>query len=105
MFLRGKPIEMAVKLTPRDIGMQTSGNVIAEVTGSDSSLPPIIIACHLDSWDLATGAIDDGAGCAIITAAALHVKKAGQPKRTIRLLWAGAEEVGIWGAKAYGEKA
>jgi len=104
MFLRGVPIEMALKLTPRDIGMQTSGNVIAEVTGSDKSLPPILIACHLDSWDLGTGAMDDGVGCAIITAAALHVKKAGQPKRTIRLLWAGAEEVGVWGGKAYAEK-
>jgi carboxypeptidase Q len=98
---RGKPVKMKLVLTPQNIGMQTSGNVIADIRGSNPSLPMIVIACHLDSWDLGTGAIDDAAGCAIITAAALKVK---QPKRTIRLLWAGAEEVGIWGGKDYGAK-
>lgn len=98
---RGKPVKMKLVLTPQNIGMQTSGNVIADIKGSNPSLPMIVIACHLDSWDLGTGAIDDAAGCAIITAAALKVK---QPKRTIRLLWAGAEEVGIWGGKDYGAK-
>ncbi len=101
IFARGKPVKMKLVLTPQNIGMQTSGNVIADIKGSDPSLPMIVIACHLDSWDLGTGAIDDAAGCAIITAAALKVTK---PKRTIRLLWAGAEEVGVWGGKDYGAK-
>ncbi len=101
IFERGKTVKMKLVLTPQNIGMQTSGNVIADIKGSNSKLPIIVIACHLDSWDLATGAIDDAAGCGIITAAALKVEK---PKRTIRLLWAGAEEVGIWGGKDYGEK-
>lgn len=98
---RGKPVKMKLVLTPQNIGMQTSGNVIADIKGSDPKLPMIVIACHLDSWDLATGAIDDAAGCGIITAAALKVEK---PKRTIRLLWAGAEEVGIWGGRDYGQQ-
>jgi carboxypeptidase Q len=101
MLGRGKPVRMKLKLTPQNIGMQTSGNVLAEVKGSNPNLPIIVIACHLDSWDLGTGAIDDAAGCGIITAAALKVEK---PKRTIRLLWAGAEEVGIWGGRDYGAK-
>ena len=101
IFKRGKPVKMKLILTPQNIGMQTSGNVIADIKGSNPNLPMIVIACHLDSWDLGTGAIDDAAGCGIITAAALKV---GQPKRTIRLLWAGAEEVGIWGGKDYGAK-
>jgi Zn-dependent M28 family amino/carboxypeptidase len=101
---KGQPVRMRLKLTPQNIGMQPSGNVIAEVTGSDPSLPPIVIACHLDSWDLGTGAFDDAAGCGIITAAAYHLRQSGQPKRTVRLLWAGAEEVGILGGKAYAEK-
>lgn len=103
MVKRGKPVQLKLVLTPQNIGQQESGNVIAELPGSDPSLGMIVIACHLDSWDLGTGAIDDGAGCAIITAAAKHVMAAGQPKRTIRLLWAGAEEVGLWGGNAYGE--
>jgi carboxypeptidase Q len=101
IFARGKPVKMKLVLTPQNIGMQTSGNVTADIKGSDPSLPMIVIACHLDSWDLGTGAIDDAAGCAIITAAALKVSK---PKHTIRLLWAGAEEVGVWGGKDYGAK-
>jgi Zn-dependent M28 family amino/carboxypeptidase len=95
---------MKLKLTPQNIGMQTSGNVLAEVTGSNPKLPIIVIACHLDSWDLGTGAIDDAAGCGIIGAAAKHLMSMGQPKRTVRLLWAGAEEVGIWGGRDYGAK-
>ncbi|SKB31731.1 M28 family peptidase [Sphingopyxis flava] len=95
------PIKLKLILTPKTIGERTSGNVIAEVPGRESAASPVIIACHLDSWDLATGAIDDAAGCGIIAAAAKHVMTAGQPRRTIRLLWAGAEEVGVFGGQAY----
>jgi carboxypeptidase Q len=104
MLKRGKPVVMKLKLTPKNVGMQVSGNVLAEVKGANPQLPIIVIACHLDSWDLGTGAIDDAAGCGIIAAAAKHLKALGQPKRTVRLLWAGAEEVGIWGGKDYGAK-
>jgi carboxypeptidase Q len=100
-----KPLALHLTLTPQNLGQQKSGNVIAEVPGSDPALPPILIACHLDSWDLGTGAIDDASGCGIITAAANNIRIHGTPpKRTIRLLWAGAEEVGVWGGKAYSEK-
>ncbi|MEP3224533.1 MAG: M28 family peptidase [Parasphingorhabdus sp.] len=97
-----EPVKMKLVLTPQNIGQQESGNVIAEVAGTDPSLSMVLIACHLDSWDLGTGAIDDGAGCGIITAAAkLIMESEIKPKRTIRLLWAGAEEVGVWGGKDY----
>lgn len=99
---RAAPIKVRLLLTPRNLGQQKSGNVIAEVPGSNPALPPIVIACHLDSWDLGTGAIDDASGCGIITAAASYFRGSVAPKRTIRLLWAGAEEVGLWGGKAYG---
>lgn len=97
----GKPVKMKLVLTPKNIGQQESGNVIAEVTGRDPSKGMILIACHLDSWDLATGAFDDAAGCGIVTAAAKQIMDQGKPLRTIRILWAGAEEVGLWGGKAY----
>ncbi|MFZ1478683.1 MAG: M28 family peptidase, partial [Sphingorhabdus sp.] len=100
---RPTPVIVRLLLTPNNLGQQKSGNIIAEVPGSNASLPPVVIACHLDSWDLGTGAIDDASGCGIITAAASYLKKGPPPKRTVRLLWAGAEEVGIWGGKAYGE--
>ena len=98
----GQPLMLKLTLTPRDLGMTTSGNVIAEIPGSDPEAGVALLACHLDSWDLATGAFDDGAGCGIIAAAAKRVAAMGQPRRTIRLLFAGAEEVGVFGGKAYG---
>ena len=99
------PVRMHLTLTPRNIGEQTSGNVIADIPGSDPAAGMVVIACHLDSWDLGTGAIDDAAGCGIIAAAAQRVAALpGQRRRTIRILMAGAEEVGIWGGRDYGRR-
>ena len=97
----GKPMTINLVLESHPQANMPSGNVIADLPGRDPSLPPILIACHLDSWDLGTGAIDDGAGCAIITAAALRAQQGGQPLRTIRVLWAGSEELGGFGGLAY----
>ncbi len=103
MFARagGRPITLKLELNPRQIGQTQSGNVVAEVTGRNPSLPPVLLACHIDSWWNAPGAFDDGAGCGIIAAAMFHVKQSGQPLRTIRVLMAGAEETGLWGSQAY----
>jgi carboxypeptidase Q len=95
------PVQMRLVLTPRNIGMRQSGNVIAEVTGRDRTAPPIVVACHLDSWDLGTGAVDDAAGCGIVAAAAKRIMDAGRPQRTIRIVWFGAEEVGLFGGLDY----
>ena len=105
MFARagGKPVTLKLEMNPRALGQTQSGNVVGEIVGSNPLLPPVLLACHIDSWWNSPGAFDDGAGCAIIAAAALHVKQAGQPLRTIRVLMAGAEETGLWGSKAYSE--
>ncbi len=92
-------------LTPRFVGQQTSGNVIAEVPGTDPSAGIVLVGGHLDSWDLATGAIDDASGVAITAGAAANMLGSGrQPRRTIRVVLFGAEEVGTFGAKSYFEK-
>jgi hypothetical protein len=100
---RGKPVTMKLTLTPRNLGMRQSGNVIAEVPGSDKNAGIVLIGGHLDSWDLGTGAFDNAAGVAITAAAAKRIMEAGRPRRTIRVVWFGAEEVGGNGAKAYRE--
>ena len=97
----GRPVWMRLVMTPRNIGTRQSGNVIAEVPGRDPSAPPILVGCHLDSWDLGTGAIDDAAGCGIVAAAAKRIKDSGRPLRTIRIVWFGAEEVGLFGGRDY----
>jgi len=79
-----------------------SGNVIAEIRGRERPEEIVILAAHLDSWDLGQGAIDDGAGVAIVTAAARLIRDLPQrPRRTIRILLAGAEENGVHGGAAY----
>ncbi|MEK7343473.1 MAG: M20/M25/M40 family metallo-hydrolase [Pseudomonadota bacterium] len=98
---RGQPVRVALTLTSKMLKDQPSGNVIAEIPGSDPAAGVVVAACHLDSWDQGTGAIDDATGCGIAAASALEVAKAGQPRRTIRVLMAGAEEVGGDGARAY----
>ena len=101
VIARGQPVKLHLTLTSKMLKDQPSGNVIAEIPGSDPAAGVVVAACHLDSWDQGTGAIDDASGCAIAAASALHVAKAGQPRRTIRILMAGAEEVGGDGARAY----
>ena len=101
---RGKPVRMRLVLTPRNIGTHQSGNVIAEVPGRDPAAPPILVACHLDSWDLGTGAVDDASGCGIVAAAAKRIMDSGRPLRTIRVVWFGAEEVGLFGGLDYRTK-
>jgi carboxypeptidase Q len=102
MLARGKPVTMKLVLTPQNIGIQQSGNVIAEVPGTDSAAGLVLIGGHLDSWDLGTGAIDDAAGVAITAAAAKAIMDSGKkPRRTIRVVWFGAEEVGGNGSDDY----
>jgi len=100
MLDRGQPIRMRLTMTPRQTGVHQSGNVIADIPGSDPSAGMIIVGGHLDSWDLGTGAIDDASGVAIVTAAAHRIMQAGQPRRTIRIVWFGAEEQGGLGGRA-----
>ena len=100
---RGKPVTMRLTLVSQT-GRGQSGNVIAEVPGRDPSLPPVLVGGHLDSWDQGTGAIDDAAGVAIATAAARRIMDAGRPLRTIRVVWFGAEEPGLFGGLDYMRK-
>jgi carboxypeptidase Q len=89
-----------------------SQNVMAEVVGRERPEEVIVIGGHLDSWDLGTGAVDDAAGIGITTAAAkLIADLPERPRRTIRVVWWGAEEVsqpepvgGLAGARFYAEE-
>ena len=98
------PVTMRLVLQSRTLADQPSGNVIAEVPGRDPKAPPVLVSCHIDSWDQSTGALDDAAGCAIVTAAAKRIMDAGRPLRPIRVVWFGAEEVGLFGGLDYRAK-
>lgn len=89
-----------------------SQNVVAEIRGRERPEEVIVIGGHLDSWDMGTGAIDDAAGVAITTAAAkLIADLPVRPRRTIRVVWFGSEELsqpdpdpGLQGGRNYAER-
>ncbi len=77
----------------------TSQNVVADIRGSERPGEVIVLGAHLDSWDQGTGAIDDAAGLAIITGTARLIGQAPRkPKRTVRVVFYGSEEVSQPGA-------
>ncbi len=117
----GKSVRVRIALDCGWDGTANSFNVVGEVTGSQTPHSKsagsktnntgnaddvVLIGGHLDSWDLGTGAIDDGAGVAISMAAGhliAQLPKAQRPARTIRVVAFANEERGLYGGKAYAQ--
>lgn len=99
----GKPVRLRLHSTARDLPRVASANVIGEIPGRGEDADEIILlGAHLDSWDPGSGAIDDGAGVAIVSAAARLILDGGvRPRRTIRVVLYANEEFGLDGAKQY----
>jgi len=77
-------------------------NVIGDIPGSDKKDEFVIVGGHIDSWDGATGAVDNGSGCATAMEAVRLILQSGQqPRRTIRIALWNAEEQGLLGSAAY----
>jgi carboxypeptidase Q len=95
-------VRMHLTLTPQKLPDETGYNVIADLKGSEHPEQIVVVSGHLDSWDLGTGAIDDGAGVVMATQTAevlqrLHLR----PARTLRVIAWMDEETGGSGSKAY----
>lgn len=104
LLARG-PVKVRMALDCGWDGEATSYNVIGEITGRSLPREVVVIGGHLDSWDLGTGAIDDGAGVALTMAAGHLIGQLKQaPKRTIRVVAFANEEQGLYGGRAYAEK-
>ena len=88
---------------PNQIGgpVKTS-NVVAEIRGSEKPEEFVILGAHLDSWELGTGALDNGCNAALVVDALRAIKAAGvRPRRTIRFILFSGEEEGLLGSRAY----
>ena len=91
---------------PNRIGgpIKTS-NVIAEIKGSEKPDEFVILGAHLDSWELGTGALDNGCNAALVVDALRAIKASGlKPRRTIRFILFSGEEEGLLGSRAYATK-
>ena len=98
------PMKMHLTLTPQNLPEADSYNVIADWPGTDKAGEVVIVSGHLDSWDLATGAHDDGAGVVAAMGVIETLKKLDyRPRRTIRVIAWMNEENGGRGGQAYFE--
>jgi Zn-dependent M28 family amino/carboxypeptidase len=100
----GKPVTFRLKLGASTLPEVETASVVGDIPGREKPEEIVLLGCHLDSWDLGTGAIDDGAGCAIMMEAARRIGQLPRkPRRTVRVVLFANEEFGLSGARAYAE--
>jgi hypothetical protein len=98
------PVEVEFSFTNKVREHVKVPNVVADILGTDGSGEYVIIGGHLDSWQLGTGAEDNGTGAASVLAVAEAVKASGiQPRRTLRFVLFGGEEEGLLGSIHYAQ--
>jgi carboxypeptidase Q len=97
---RKGPVQLQLQLQSARGNDVPSANVVGDVPGTTRKDEIVLLAAHLDSWDLAQGATDDGAGIGFVLAAAQSLVAA-PPARTVRVVLFAAEENSLSGAKAY----
>jgi carboxypeptidase Q len=102
LSVRGRRVRLRLVMEARDDGMVESANIIGEIRGRERPDEIVLVGGHLDSWDVGTGASDDGVGC-IVTWEALRLMQALgiRPRRTVRVVLWTNEENGFGGANAY----
>lgn len=102
MQQRGETPVVRLTMNAKTLPLAPSRNVIAEIRGSEKPDEVVVLGGHIDSWDVGTGAMDDGGGCAVAWEALRLIKQSGiRPKRTIRVVLWTNEEIGLGGAFGY----
>lgn len=95
-------VRVRVRLGARTLPDAASANVVAEIPGREKPEEIVLLGGHLDSWDLGTGAVDDGAGLGIVIEAARLIGQLPErPRRTLRVVAFANEENGLAGGRAY----
>ncbi|HXJ14621.1 MAG TPA: M20/M25/M40 family metallo-hydrolase [Candidatus Limnocylindrales bacterium] len=101
---QANPGKVRVRLTmPNKIGGPIEQqNVVAEIRGYEKPDEIVVLGAHLDSWELGTGALDNGCNAALVIEAARGIKASGLlPRRTIRFILFSGEEEGLFGSWHY----
>ncbi|HLL52591.1 MAG TPA: M20/M25/M40 family metallo-hydrolase, partial [Myxococcaceae bacterium] len=103
-LLQRGPVTVRLALGCKTLPDVEAANVVAEIRGREKPDEIVLISAHLDSWDLGTGAMDDGAGVAIVMEAARQISKLPRPpRRTVRVVLFANEENGLRGGRGYAE--
>jgi carboxypeptidase Q len=104
LLAEGGPVRVRLVLGCKELPEADSFNVVAEVKGREKPEEIVLIGAHLDSWDVGSGAHDDGAGVVMVMEAArLLARQKPAPRRTVRVVLFMNEENGLRGARAYAE--
>ncbi|HEV2298048.1 MAG TPA: M20/M25/M40 family metallo-hydrolase [Candidatus Acidoferrales bacterium] len=102
LIASGAPIKVRLDLPDRITGPADSENVVAEIRGREKPDEFVILGAHVDSWELGTGALDDGCNAAMVIDAARAIRASGSlPRRSIRFILFTGEEQGMLGSWAY----
>ena len=102
LLASGHPVWANLSIPNQLGGPIQAANVIAEVKGSEKPEEFVILGAHLDSWELGTGALDNGCNAALVGDALRAIKAAGlKPRRSIRFILFSGEEEGLLGSRAY----
>jgi len=103
---RGQRVQVKLEMNAQTLPNTLSHNVIGEIRGRERPDEIVLVGGHLDSWDVGSGAHDDGGGCIISMEVLRLMKQLGlRPRRTVRaVLWTN-EENGLKGAEAYRDSA
>lgn len=102
---RGERVTVRLTLGARTLPDAESANVIAELPGRERPDEVVLVGGHLDSWDLASGAMDDGGGCVAMWEVLRVLQRLDlRPRRTIRLVLFTNEENGGRGGQGYRDK-
>jgi carboxypeptidase Q len=102
---RGTTVRVRLKMEAKFLPDADSANVVGEIRGREHPQEVVVVGGHFDSWDVGTGATDDGGGC-VVTWEALRLMKKLQlrPRRTVRVVLWTNEENGLAGGRAYLER-
>ncbi|MGC2259599.1 MAG: M20/M25/M40 family metallo-hydrolase [Candidatus Sulfotelmatobacter sp.] len=102
LLASGHPVWADLSIPDRIGGPFKSANVVAEIKGSEKPDEFVILGAHLDSWELGTGALDNGCNAAMVVDALRAIKASGlKPRRSIRFILFSGEEEGLLGSRAY----
>ena len=98
---KGRSMTVSLEVKNRVGGPWRPQNVVAEIRGSAKPDEVVLLGAHLDSWDLGTGALDNGVNCALVVEVARAVAAGPRPLRTVRFVLFTGEELGLLGSRGY----